>query len=389
MKPLLSPNHPSPAFNPILFSAQTHVDSLVGRQKGKSYQETLSKVLANLKPEFNDLDPILDSVSFTHQMTDAGYRNSNGPLAFIEMFFERPPSYSTETHVVLNFKSKLPAHTLPEKVMLSFNRQKMPWFSAYPKMRESVKALLSQIKASIEQFSIQEETARFQIQGKLEQRLEKEKATLLEAQTQRDQLLEKLETARLALALAETHEPLEPFGFAVEAQKNKLGQALLEKNTAETSLSSEVAKGETEGASPEEIARRAVVFEQAKQRCEAETRILKECEDAYQQKKRAMRGLEQDFEQAYFSFEPQMVKVQNLDSGIKSLQEALENVKALNKLSGRLVIPQEVVLVREKSYPRNNLRKHPHPANIAERHLMKQRASEYYAKFQTKVNSKD
>ncbi|MBY0403877.1 MAG: hypothetical protein K2X66_08255, partial [Cyanobacteria bacterium] len=300
-------------------------------------------------------------------------------------------------------------HILPEKVKLSFNRQKMPSFSAYPKMREGVKALLSQIKASVEQFAIQEETARLQIQGTLEQKLEKEKATLIEAQTQRDQLLEKLETARLALALAETQDPLKSLELAVEAQKNKLGQAFLEKNTAEAaissgvakgfcfisivgagaeaSLSSEVAKGKTTGASPEEMARRAVVIEQAKQRYEAETRILKECEEAYQQKKRAMRSLEQDFEQAYFSFEPQMVKVQNLDSGIKSLQEALENVRALNKLSERLVIPEKVVPGREKSYPRKNLRKHPHPANIAELHLMKQRAAEYYAKFQTKVNS--
>jgi hypothetical protein len=380
MKPLLSPTHPSPAFNSVLFSAQAHVDSLVGRQKGRQYQETLGKVLANLKPEFNDLDPILDSVAFTHKMTDAGYRSSYGAFAFIEMFFERPPSYSDETHVDLNFKSKLPAHTLPEKVTLSFDRQKMPWFSAYPKMRESVKTLLSQIKTSIDQFSIQEETARLQIQGKLEERLEKEKATLLGAQTQRDQLLEKLEAARLALALAETHEPLEPFELAVEAQKSKLGQSLLEKNTAESSLSFEVAKGER-GASQEEIARRAVAFEKAKQRCEAETRILKDCEEAYQQKKRAMRSLEQDFEQAYFSFEPQMVKVQNLNSGIKSLEEALENVKALSKLSGRLVIPKEAVSEREKPSRRNSL----NPSNIAERHLMKQRAAEYYAKFQTKV----
>ncbi|MBY0405365.1 MAG: hypothetical protein K2X66_15805, partial [Cyanobacteria bacterium] len=104
MKPFLSPNHPSPVFNPVLFSAQTHVDSLVGRQKGKSYQETLGKVLANLKPEFNDLDPILDSVSFTHQMTDPGYTSSYGVLNFYEMFFQRPPSYSDETHVELNFK---------------------------------------------------------------------------------------------------------------------------------------------------------------------------------------------------------------------------------------------------------------------------------------------
>jgi hypothetical protein len=315
-----------------LFSASTSVANTVQEKKGTSYERTLTSVLKELQPQFDNLDPALTSVVFNHEVTkpSSGGLGANANPAFylLDIFFRTPAEHSETTHVELNFNTRLPYESVKEFETLPFSLQELPWFGAHQKMKEAVSSLLTQIKSRVDTFKQTETQAKSKLQKTLETQLKEAKATLALAQTEYQKFKLEADAGLKLYQEAQQANPTAPFDNAIRLQRSIIKIAEQNEKDTDLTLGTYIKNFPT---NTTEIGRLAILAQAAKETVAQEKQKLVEKEADLQKHYRDLTAVQ-------WKFVTPHNKTQELERIIEELERDV-----------RFLEPQLALLTKESS----------------------------------------